>query len=116
MGSLYAQLLLQFYADSFEILQTFWSLSDDVHMYVLDIIPRLFIVFLLQPFRYLLLSKGPVRILCTLCAQLLLPFYSDSFEICRCICHGFRFLYNSQINLSLFPGCELRHSMLSMSF
>ena len=32
VGTLCAQLLLQFYADSLETLQLFWSLSEDVHV------------------------------------------------------------------------------------
>ena len=32
VGTLCAQLLLQFYADSFETSQAFWSWSEDVHV------------------------------------------------------------------------------------
>ena len=43
--------------------------------------------------------------------QLLLPYYADSFETLQVFLSWSQFLYI----LSLFPGCELRHTMLSMS-
>ena len=59
MGTLCAQLLLQFYADSFETSQVFWSWSEDVHVvwilssdYILSFFCNLNLVF----FQALLLS------------------------------------------------------------
>ena len=59
MGTLFAQLLIQFYADSFETSQVFWSWSEDVHVvliYSSDYILSLFPQFELSLFQALLLS------------------------------------------------------------
>ena len=65
------QLLLHFKEDSFETLQGFRSWSEDVHIFVIFSKNELISHF----------SDQSQQKLCILCAQLLLPFYSDCFEI-----------------------------------
>ena len=60
---------------------------------IIVIVPRLFeekrrdIVF---GFPSVLPSFHPPKVLCTLCAQLLLQFYADSFENLQMFCHGLK--------------------------
>ena len=53
-------------------------------------------------FKHLLLTKGPCLIMGTLCAQLLLPFYADSFKTPQVLLSWGQFLFNPQINVCHF--------------
>ena len=77
VGTLFMQLLLQFYLDSFETLQVFRSWSENVH------IVWIYLQISCHFFHKMNLVIFPAevnRYICILCMQLLLQFYSDSFE------------------------------------
>ena len=80
VGTLCAQLLLQFYIDSFETSQVFCTWSEDMHVvwiYSSDYFLSLFPQVELSHFSDIFTIKVIVG---TLCAHLLLQFYIDSFE------------------------------------
>ena len=93
---------LTVYADYFETLHMFCSWSEDVHMFWIlssDYFCYFFHKLSLSPFMHLLISKLLDLILgtCTLCAQLLLPFYADSFKTLQGLLSWSQFLYKPQI-------------------
>ena len=79
MGTLCAQLLLQFHANSFKTLRVLWAWPEDMHVvsiYSLDYFLSFFSHFELSHF----FGHFSEWIEGTLCAQLLLQFYTDTFE------------------------------------
>ena len=81
MDILWAQLLLQFDTDSFETSQVFWSWSEDMHVVwiILRLLLLLFLQVELSHFWALSITVSE-WIVDTLWTQLLLQFYTDSFE------------------------------------
>ena len=95
MGTLCAQLLSQFYTDSFETLQMILSSSENVHVvFLCD--PQ--IIFCRFPGHFLAFNAINVHIGGTLCVQPLLQFYSVLIEI-----------LNVLIVLKLWPGFMIAH-------
>ena len=83
VGIVCAQLLLRFYANTFETLQMFYSWSIDVH--IMGYNPQFYFLFhvlhvKLRHFSDVIPIKVNRYVVGTLCAQLLLSFYDDSFE------------------------------------
>ena len=77
VGTLCAQLLLQFHANSFKTLHVLWAWSEDMHVvWILDYVLSFFSQFELSHF----FGHFSEWIEGTLCAQLLLQFYTDTFE------------------------------------
>ena len=87
VGTLCAQLLLQFYADSFETLQIFLSWSEDMH--VVWILPEIIFCHFFHNLNLVIFRRfycQSEKIVGTLCAQLLLQFYIYSFETSQVFC------------------------------
>ena len=79
VGTLCAQLLLQFHANSFKTLHVLWAWSEDMHVvwiYSSDYFLSFFSQFELSHF----FGHFSGWIEGTLCAQLLLQFNTDTFE------------------------------------
>ena len=76
VGTLWAQLLLQFLTDPSEILQMSSSWSEDVHVLFTESLNYFFFHFF-HIFNLDIFSKSVVG---TMWAQLLVQFYTDPFE------------------------------------
>ena len=88
VGTLCAQLLLQFYADSFETSQMFLSWSEDMHV-VWRYYPEIIFCHFFRNLNLVIFRRfysQSEKIVGTLCAQLLLQFYIDSFETSQVFC------------------------------
>ena len=60
------------------------------HRFRLSVLPSIQPSFHLSVLQSVLPSFRPPKVLCTLCAQLLLQFYADSFETLQMFCHGLK--------------------------
>ena len=79
MGTLCAQLLLQFHANCFKTLHVLLAWSEDMRVVWIYIILRLFLSFFFSQFEQFF-GHFSEWIEGTLCAQLLLQFNTDTFE------------------------------------
>ena len=115
VGTLCAQLLLQFYADPLKLYRCF-SHGLKICMWF-GYYPEIIFCHFFRNLNLVIFRRfyyQSEKIVGTLCAQLLLQFYIDSFETSQVFCTWSEdmhvvWIYSSDYFLTLFPPVELSH-------